>query len=304
MRVAFAGSPPVAVTVMERLLDRGHEVAAAITQPDRPRGRGGATVPTPLGAAAIERGIDLWRPPTINAPDVLAALRELDVAALCVVGFGQLLRADVLDGWTCLNVHFSLLPAYRGAAPVERALMDGLTETGVTVMRMDAGLDTGPIVAMRAIPIAEEDDAGAILGRLADEGGDLLATVLDDMASGPLTMRDQPDDGISLAPKLTDADRTLDLGASPRTVVDKIRALSPHIGARLVIDGAQFKLWRARVADDVTQERADHGWIADGRLFLPAADGVVEVLEIQPPSRSRMAAADFARGWRGELAVA
>lgn len=304
MRVAFAGSPPVAVTVLERLIAHGHEIAVAITQPDRPRGRGRAPEPTPLGRAAVEHGIDLWRPATINAPDVLEALRELDVGVLCVVGFGQLLKADVLDGWTCINVHFSLLPAYRGAAPVERAIMDGLTQTGVTIMQMDAGLDTGPIIATHAIAMGDDDDAGAVLHTLAVAGGEILSDVLTGLESQPLTLRDQPQEGVSLAPRLTDADRVLDLTLAPRTVVDRIRALSPHIGARLAIDDQPFKLWRARVADDIAPRHPDRGWVDDGRLYLPVADGVIEVLEIQPPSRSRMAAADFVRGWRGDLAVA
>jgi len=303
MRVAFAGSPPVAVTVMEGLIANGHEIAVAITQPDRPRGRGGRTVPTPLGAAAAERGIDVWRPPTINAPDVLDALRELDLQVICVVGFGQLLRAEVLEGWTCLNVHFSLLPAYRGAAPVERAIMDGLTTTGVTIMRMDAGLDTGPIIATHTIDVAQEDDAGTVLNALAVAGGDLLSTVLTDLESAPLRTTPQPEEGVSLAPKLTDVDRTLDLARPARSVVDAIRALSPHIGARLTIDGQPFKVWRARVATEVAREHDDRGWVVDGRLVLPAGDGVIEVLELQPPGRSRMPSADFIRGWRGSLSL-
>lgn len=301
MRIAFAGSPPAAVTVLERLIARGHEVDVVLTQPDRPRGRRGTPTPTPVGQYAISAGLELWRPASINAPDVLAALRVADVGALCVAGYGQLLKAEVLRDWPCLNVHFSLLPAYRGAAPVERALMDGLTRTGVTIMRMDAGLDTGPIAATAARDIAPDDDAGVLLHELAILGGDLLAEVLDGMRPGeePSTTP-QPDEGVSHAAKIGSDDISLDLGDPPQATVDRIRALSPHIGARLEMGGQMFKIWRARVADDPLAARGS-ATIVDGRLLVPAGSGAVEVLELQPPGRTRMSAESFARGWRGGL---
>jgi methionyl-tRNA formyltransferase len=232
---------------------------------------------------ALERGLELWRPASINAPEVLDDLRAAHVGALCVAGYGQLFKSDVLAGWPCINVHFSLLPAYRGAAPVERALMDGVAVTGVTIMRMDAGI---------------------LLHDLAVSGGDLLADVLDHMTPGqePVSTS-QPAEGVSHAAKIVDDDMRLDLQRSPQQVVDQIRALSPHIGAKLVIGGESFKIWRAAVAD-VARQADQSGWIEAGRLFLPCGDGVIEVLEIQPPSRSRMPTDAFARGWRGGLDLA
>lgn len=303
MRIAYAGSPPAAAAVLDRLLHHGHEVAAVLTQPDRPRGRSRTPTPTPVGELALSHGLPLWRPESINAPDVLADLRALDVGALCVAGYGQILRQDVLAGWPCLNVHFSLLPAYRGAAPVERALMDGRDETGVTIMRMDAGLDTGPIISVGRHPIGPDDDAGVLLRALAIQGGDLLAAVLDGMRPGeepPSTP--QPTAGVSIAPKIGDEDMRLDLRAEPQAVVNRIRALSPHIGARLEIGGEPFKIWRARVVD-VPPDAGETAWIVTGRLFLPAGDGTIEVLEIQPPGRTRLAAEAFAHGWRDSLAI-
>ncbi len=302
MRIAFAGSPPAAVTVMERLLAGGHEIACVITQPDRPRGRGGRTVPTAVGQAALAHGLELWRPASINDPAVLADLRAREVGALCVVGFGQLLKADVLSGWTCLNVHFSLLPAYRGAAPVERAIMDGLTETGVTIMQMDAGLDTGPIIATETVAIAPTDDAGSMLNALAVVGGDSLSRVLTGMESAPLASTPQPDTGESYAAKIGDEDRLLDRTVTPAAAVDRIRALSPHIGVRAVIGGEPFKLWRASVSDTVP---ADPGVAEAGPagLIVAVGDGAILVEELQPPGKARMAAADFLRGWRGDLTV-
>ena len=301
-RVAFAGSPPAAATVVRALLAAGHDIPVVISQPDRPKGRGGKTVPTAVSAAADELGLDLWRPVSINEAETLDSLEGLGLDAICVVGFGQILRDRLLATWPCLNVHFSILPAYRGAAPVERALMDGCTETGVTIMRMDAGLDTGPIISIGRIDIGPDEDAGSLLDRLAIRGGELLGATLDDLAAGTLTMSPQPDEGVSLAPKIGDADIALDFTQSPQTVVNRIRALSPHIGAACLIDGQRFKLWAARPTHAENMQPGV-GRIDAGHLLLPCGDGAVDVLELQPPNRSRMRAADFLRGWRGGLGL-
>ena len=153
MRVAFAGSPTPAVGPLRALAASHHEVGLVITQPDKARGRSRRPSPTPVAQAAEELGIPVLRPPTINDPEAIARVEEAGVELLAVVAFGQILRDGVLSRWPCVNVHFSLLPAYRGAAPVERAIMDGVTETGVTIMRMEAGLDTGPAYAARAVPV-------------------------------------------------------------------------------------------------------------------------------------------------------
>jgi methionyl-tRNA formyltransferase len=302
-RVAFAGSPPAAATVLRALVGAGYDIPVVISQPDRPKGRGGKTVPTAVSAAAGELGLDLWRPVSINDAETLDALETRGLDAICVVGFGQILRERLLATWPCLNVHFSILPAYRGAAPVERALMDGRTETGVTIMRMDAGLDTGPIITIGRIDIGSDEDAGSLLDRLAIRGGELLGATLDDLAAGTLTMHAQPDQGVSLAPKIGDADIALDFTQSPQTVANRIRALSPHIGAACLIDGQRFKLWAARPTH-VENLQPWVGRVDAGHLLLPCGEGAVDVLELQPPNRSRMHAADFLRGWRGGLSLA
>lgn len=300
MKVAFAGSPPAAATVLHMLVESGWEIAVVISQPDRPKGRGGTTVPTPVSVEAERLGLPLIRPASINADDVLDAMDGMDLAAVCVVGFGQILRERLLASWPCINVHFSILPAYRGAAPVERAIMDGLTETGVTIMQMDAGLDTGPIISTGRVDVAVDDDGGSVLHRLAELGGGLLSAALHELEAGRLVTTPQPEDGVSLAPKIGPADIALDDTIPAKAVVDRIRALSPHIGVACWIGGERFKLWKARVTDgSAGTPGALH--VEDGRLILPAADGAVEILELQPPGRSRMRAGDFLRGWRGGL---
>jgi methionyl-tRNA formyltransferase len=298
MRVAFAGSPAAAVPPLRALVEAGHEVTVAVTQPDRARGRSGAPAPTPVAAAAEALGIPVLRPRTINDPEVIEEIAAGGPAALAVVAFGQILRDGVLSRWPSINVHFSLLPAYRGAAPVERAIMDGVGETGVTIMQMDAGLDTGPMLATRAIAVGDDEDAGSVTARLSELGGPLLARVLTDLDAGRLEAVTQPEEGVSLAPKITLEDRVLDLSRPAAELARRVRALSPHIGATLAIGGAPFKVWRARaLAEPAPAPLSGEG----GRLIAATGEGSLEILELQPPGKGRMDAAAFLRGWRGPL---
>jgi methionyl-tRNA formyltransferase len=300
MRVMFAGSPAPAVPVLGALLASRHEVALVITREDRPRGRSRSPVATPVGEAAAAAGIPLLKPASINAPESLDAMRAADAGALVVAAFGQILRADVLDGWPCINVHYSLLPAYRGAAPVERALMDGAQETGTTIMLMDEGLDTGPIIESVPVPLAREDDAGALLMKMAEASGPALVRALDALEAGGLASTPQPGEGASVAAKITDADRPIDPRRTAREIQQQVRALSPHIGATIGIDGQQFKVWRVKP----TNAAAVPGLVRDsGRLLLGTASGGLEIVELQPPGKGRMHADAFLRGYRGELAL-
>ncbi|MFN8109817.1 MAG: methionyl-tRNA formyltransferase [Thermoleophilia bacterium] len=302
MRVAFAGSPAPAAEILRAVLGSRHEVPLVISQPDRRRGRSGAPSLTPVAEAAQAHGVPCLRPATINAPDVLEALREAEVGALLVVAFGQLLKAPLLDEWCCVNVHFSLLPAYRGAAPVERAIMDGVDTTGVCIMRMDPGLDTGPVFSTHLVPVGTEDDAGTVLRRLCAVGGPALVEAVDAIEAGAFHTTPQPEAGISHAAKIGDDDRVLDAALPAAALSDRIRALSPHIGVRCTIGGQPFKVWAARPVDQETPPGLS---AHDGHLLLGCGDGrALEITELQPPSRARMRAGDFLRGWRGGLELA
>ena len=301
MRVAFAGSPAPAAAVLRTLAASRHDVRLVISQPDRRRGRSGRPTPTPAAQEAEALGIPCVRPASINEPEILDRLRSEEIGALCVVAFGQLVKEPLLSEWPCVNVHFSILPAYRGAAPVERAIMDGVTETGVTIMRMEAGLDTGPVVSIDRLPVGPDDDAGTVMDGLCSLGGPALVAAVDHIEAGTFTPVPQPADGVSLAPKITDADRVLDTGLTARALADRIRALSPHVGARCLIDGEPFKVWGARPAGAPSAPGLS---VADGRLLLGCADGGLEILELQPPSKARMSTDAFLRGWRGPLEIA
>ncbi len=298
MRIAFAGTPAPAAAILRDLATADHQIALVISQPDRSRGRSRTPSLTPVALQAAELGLQCIRPATINAPEVIDRLRAAEVGALCVVAFGQLLKEPLLSEWPCINVHFSILPAYRGAAPVERALMDGATETGVSIMRMDAGLDTGPLASVVRAPVGPTDDAGAIMDRLCGLATPALVEVFDALERGTLSLSAQPETGISLAPKLTDADRVLDPRESAVVLANRVRALAPHIGARLIIDGEPFKIWRTLARD---ADRAPGLHAEEGRLLMGCGAGTLEIEELQPPSRARIAAPEFLRGYRGAL---
>lgn len=300
MRVMFAGSPAPAVPVLQALIDSRHDVVLVITREDRPRGRGRTPVPTPVGEAAAAAGIPTLKPASINAPESLEVMRQADAGALVVAAFGQILRDDVLGGWPCVNVHYSLLPAYRGAAPVERQLMDGVEETGTTIMLMDAGLDTGPIIESVPVPLARDDDAGSLLMKMARASGPALVRALDALEAGSLASTPQPGEGASVAAKITDEDRPIDPRRTAVEIQNQVRALSPHIGATLGIDGQVFKVWRVKP----TNAAAVPGLVRDsGRVVLGTASGGLEIVALQPPGKGRMHADAFLRGYRGDLAL-
>jgi len=259
-----AATAPFGADVLERLAGE-HEVAFVLTRPDRPRGRGRRSAPPPAKETAERLGIPVLQPARLDAEV------ELPADVIVAVAYGALVPAGLLDRHLWLNVHPSLLPRWRGAAPVERAIMAGDAETGVSIIRLVEELDAGPIAAQQAFPIEPEDDAGAVLGRAAAIAAELVGGALPES-----TFRPQPEDGATYAHKISPADRWIDWARPAEEIVNRVRALSPHIGARAELGGREVIVWRARVGDD----------------------GRVEPVEVQPAGRGRMAYADFLRGVR------
>lgn len=300
MRVAFAGSPPAAIPALEALAG-AHEVTLVVTQPDRAKGRSKRPIPTPVAECAERLGLPVAKPKSINADEEVARLRDSGADALCVVAFGQILKPQVLALGPSLNVHFSLLPRHRGAAPVEHSIIAGDTETGVTIMLMDEGMDTGPIVSRHATEVGAHEDTGALTSRLAAIGAPALVAAVDSLAAGKLESTPQPTAGATLAPRITAADRPLDPSRTAIELARRVRALSPHVGATLMIDGHSHSVWEA----DAMGERPDAPLSRDGeRLLLACAEGALAIAQIQPPGKGRMATADFLRGYRGALELA
>jgi len=261
--LTVAATAPFGADVLERLASR-HDVALLVTRPDRPRGRGLKVASTPAKDVAEQLGI-----PVVQ-PDRIDERLELPTDTVVVAAYGLLIPEPVLSQALWLNVHPSLLPRWRGAAPVERALMAGDAETGVTIHRTTAELDAGPIAAQRAFPVGPDDDAGIVYARSAE----LAAELLDEVLPAP-EFHEQPHEGVTYAEKLTPADREIDL-SRPGEALNVIRALSPHIGARAVVDGQPLIVWKARVDED----------------------GELELLEVQPEGRRRMSYAEYLRGLR------
>jgi methionyl-tRNA formyltransferase len=264
MKLGVAATAPFGADVLRRLAAR-HDVAFLLSRPDRPQGRGRRVAPTPAKVAAEELGIPVLQPERLG-PDV-----ELDADAMVIAAYGLLVPDDQLAQRLWLNVHPSLLPRWRGAAPVQRAIMAGDEETGVTIHETVTELDAGPIAAQESFPIGLDDDAGTVFERAAELGVELLDRVL----PGP-TFSPQPDDGVTYAAKIEPADRELDWSRPPRELHDRIRALSPHIGARGELHGRRVLVWRSRLADD----------------------GSLEILEVQPEGKRRMAYEEWVRGLR------
>jgi methionyl-tRNA formyltransferase len=273
LRTVFLGTSVFAAGVLERLAQTPHRPVLVVTRPDRPAGRGRALTAPPVAGAARDLGIELDQPESVNADEARARIAAVAPDVVVVCAFGALLREPLLSEFRLLNVHPSLLPRWRGAAPVERAIMAGDTETGVSIMVVTAGLDSGPVCAAEAEPIRADDTYGTLAPRLVELSARLLVRVLDEQPP----CLEQPEEGITYAEKISAADRTLDPAASAEERERVVRALHPHIGARLPLsDGSFLGVRRARARED----------------------GELELLEVQPPGGRAMPYADYRRGHR------
>jgi methionyl-tRNA formyltransferase len=297
LKVAFAGTPEFAATILRGLAASDHDVGLVISQPDARRGRGRKEKPTPV--AELARSLDL---PLRQPARISEVAREISAHdALVVAAYGQILRPDTLyaareGAW---NVHASLLPKYRGAAPIERAIMNGERETGVTVIRMDEGLDTGPMALQRPVEIPPDMTGGELAKLLARLGSEAIVEVLGQIETGEVNLTEQDSFHATYAPKLSDEDLVIRWDRGVGEVTNLVRALSPHIGARTFhpeIEGP-VKIWRSAVPE-VEDAGLREGEIRaeNGRLLVGCGDGVLEVLELQMPGARRLLVRDYLRG--------
>jgi methionyl-tRNA formyltransferase len=296
LRTVFLGTSDFAASVLARLAVSDHPPALVLSRPDRPRGRGRRLAAPPVAERARALGIALEQPERVNEPPVLARIEQAEPEVLIVCAFGALIREPLLSAYELLNVHPSLLPRWRGAAPIERAIMAGDERTGISIMRLTAGLDSGPVCLTAAEPIASEDTYGSLAARLQEVGGELLVRALDLLAGGePPVFAEQNEAGVTYAEKIAAEDRLLD-SAKPAAELERVvRALHPHIGARVALpDGGLLGVHRARVA--VEQPLPGTFATIDGRLLYGARDRALELLEVQPPGARPMDAAAYLRG--------
>jgi methionyl-tRNA formyltransferase len=329
VRVVYLGTPAAAVPPLQALLASTHQVVAAVTRPDRPRDhRHGTPAPSPVKQAAVAAGLPVLEPRSGRDPQLPAQLAAFGADVGCACAFGYLLPPEVLAVFPrgIVNLHFSLLPAYRGAAPVQRALLDGAAVTGVTTFLVDEGMDTGPLLLAAEVPVHPGEDAGALTARLAEVAGRLAVETLDALESDQVQPRPQPRAGVSLAPKVRPEEARLDFTTPAGRLANAVRAFTPAPGAWTTHRGRRLKVTRAapyrpggREAPRPTggppwgppdppgrtppgdRVRLEPGRLAvgaGGRLLVGAADDALELLEVRPEGRRAMSGAEFARGAR------
>jgi methionyl-tRNA formyltransferase len=292
MRLVFMGTPEFSVATLKALSDAGHDIAAVYSQPPRPAGRGKHMRPSPVQAFAEGLGISVHTPVSLKTPDVQARFAALNAHAAIVVAYGLLLPRPILDApkLGCFNVHASLLPRWRGAAPIQRAIMAGDAETGVSIMRMEAGLDTGPVCKMAKTPIRAEMTSGDLHHELAALGARAMVDVL---AEGDIQCTDQPADGVTYAAKISKAEARIDFTLSARALRGHVHGLSPFPGAWFELNGARVKVLRCEAVD----QDGDAGVALDDQLTIGCGQGALKLLELQREGKAPMASQDFLRGF-------
>jgi methionyl-tRNA formyltransferase len=304
-RIVFMGSPDFAVPTLEALAASGgfetclYNIVGVVTQPDRPAGRGRTLVPPAVKVAALRLGIPVMQPEKLRLSEAMTQLRAWSPDLIVVAAFGQILHPDVLDlpRFGCINVHGSLLPRWRGAAPIQAAILAGDAETGITIMKMDASVDTGPILSQRYLPIAPDDTAGSLLARLAPLGAELLMDALPRYLRGELVPKPQPEAGATYAPMLKREDELLDFTCPAIELERQIRALNPSPGAYFDWNGVPLKVQRGRVSG-AKSPGAGCRLIVEGRPAMGTGEGILILEEVQPAGRKSMFGKAFLAGGR------
>jgi len=290
------GTPGFSLPALEALLDAGHDVCCVYTQPPRPAGRGKKEKPSPVQVFAEQRGIEVRAPQSLKPAEQAAAFRALELDAAVVVAYGLILPQALLDvpRLGCLNIHGSLLPRWRGAAPLQRAIMAGDQVTGVTIMEMEAGLDTGPMLLTEDVPIGPHTTAGDLHDQLAQLGARLIVAALEGLENGSLTPQPQPGEGVTYADKITKDDTHIDW-SRPATEIDcRVRGLSPSPGAWFEIDGTRIRVLRAEPVEDMS---GTPGVVLDDRLTIACGQGALRLLDVQRAGKSVTTADALLRGF-------
>jgi methionyl-tRNA formyltransferase len=307
MKIVFMGTPSFAVPSLERVLKGGHEVVAVFTQPDRPKGRKRELTPPPVKEAALSHGIPVHQPERMRSEEAIRLVESLMPDLIVTAAYGQILPRAVLDvpRLGCINVHGSLLPKYRGGAPIQRSIMNGESVTGVTIMYMAEGLDTGDMISRVEVAIEDTDTSGTLFDKLSIAGADLLARTLPQIEAGSVAAVPQVHEEATYAPNLTREDERIDWTRSARQLFDQVRGLSPMAGAFTLWNGELFKVWRCVVE---RAESAASGAHTPGTVLSADAEGIVvqagigmlRLLDIQPAGKRTMPAAEWLKGARLE----
>ena len=298
MRVIFAGTPEFAAQALSALLAAGHDLPLVLTQPDRPAGRGMTLQASQVKQLALKHGLPLHQPPSLKSEDARQPLRDAEADVMVVAAYGLILPQAALDipRLGCINIPASLLPRWRGAAPIQRALLAGDAETGVTIMRMEAGLDTGPMLLGENLPIGNDDTAGTLHDKLAALGARLIVDALPRLERGELPGRPQPADGVTYAAKLDKAEAQLDWRRPAVELGRAVRAFNPFPGATARIDGQTIKVWMAEPVAGAGEAGTVLAAAAEG-IVVACGEGALRLAELQKAGGKRLPAADFLHGF-------
>lgn len=299
MNIVFMGTPEFAVPTLEALYSKGHNISLVVTQKDKQRGRGKKVLPTPVKKRALELGLEVYQPDSVNQEESIGKLREICPDAIIVVAFGQILKKEVLNipKYGCLNVHASILPKYRGAAPINWAIINGEKETGITIMEMDEGLDTGDILKIERIPIEREDDSITIHDKLSSLGGKLIVEVLEDIEKGDINKIPQNDKFSCYAPMLSKKTGRIDWDNNGDNIINLIRGLKPWPSAYFVYNGDNIKIHKAKKAERFPGN--DNGVVTkvtDEGIYVNCQDSSIVIEELQFPGRNKMKVSEYLRG--------
>ena len=299
MKIVFMGTPDFSVNALENIVKAGHDVVGVITQPDKPKGRGGKMQYTPVKEKALELGLDVYQPQRVKETEFIEKLKEMNPDAIVVIAFGQILPKAILDmpKYGCINVHASLLPKYRGAAPIQWSVIDGEKETGVTTMYMNEGLDTGDIIDKVVVPIDKKETGGSLFDKLAIEGGKLILKTLIELENGTAVRTPQDDSKSNYAGMINKQLGKIDFNKSANEIERLIRGLNPWPSAYTKMDGKTLKIWDADVDD--TENDSAPGTITEvGKDFIRVATGKgsLKILELQLEGKKRMKTRDFLNG--------
>lgn len=301
MKVVFMGTSDFAVPSLLNLLQGGQEVVGVVSQPDKARGRGKKISPTPVKAQAVEMGLEVYQSENIKSSQALEQIRKWDPELIVVASYGQIIPRAILEYPVngCINVHASILPRYRGAAPIQRAIMAGEKSTGVTIMYMEEGLDTGDIIAQEPVTISDDMDGGTLTELLAQNGAELLLKVIQAMEKGAISRRKQDDSQATYAPMLKGQDEWIDWNGTAREIANQIRALSPTPGAYTLLKGMKLKIFAVRLIDERPSGLAGQVVHLSKEGFVAqTGESGLEILEVQKAGKKRVKAVDFVRGYR------
>lgn len=303
MKILFMGTPDFSVGTLEKLVEKGHDVAAVITQPDKPKGRSGKFQFTPVKEKAVELGIPVYQPERVKAPEFFHVIEEINPDVIVVIAFGQILPKEILEypKYGCINIHASLLPKYRGAAPIQWAIIDGEKETGVTTMQMDVGLDTGDMIDKVTVPIEEKETGGSLHDKLMEAGANLIIETLEKVENNTAVRTKQNDEESCYAKMLTKELGNINFEDEAVYIERLIRGVSPWPSAYTKLEGKNLKIWEADVSDEEIENAPGTVYcITKDSFKVATSKGALVIKELQLEGKKRMKTSDFLRGYNLE----